>query len=110
MTVELPRATSRFLSSTTSHSTSPIVRPPCTTRPVAVSFPVQKGLRKLILSSRVVKVSPASSVDAQAIPIAASATSQRTPPWSVPIGRSEEHTSELQSLAYLVCRLLLEKK
>src|SRR2546425_8192828 len=30
----------------------------------------------------------------------------------VPCGRdrSEEHTSELQSLAYLVCRLLLEKK
>src|SRR2546425_5958035 len=31
--------------------------------------------------------------------------------WSDSIGtRSEEHTSELQSLAYLVCRLLLEKK
>src|SRR2546425_9490735 len=28
----------------------------------------------------------------------------------VPAVRSEEHTSELQSLAYLVCRLLLEKK
>src|SRR2546425_8588995 len=28
-------------------------------------------------------------------------------PWQP---RSEEHTSELQSLAYLVCRLLLEKK
>src|SRR2546425_5209429 len=28
----------------------------------------------------------------------------------VPPLRSEEHTSELQSLAYLVCRLLLEKK
>src|SRR2546425_6336626 len=27
-----------------------------------------------------------------------------------PPRRSEEHTSELQSLAYLVCRLLLEKK
>src|SRR5229473_5133737 len=27
-----------------------------------------------------------------------------------PEARSEEHTSELQSLAYLVCRLLLEKK
>src|SRR5205823_12155979 len=27
-----------------------------------------------------------------------------------PVHRSEEHTSELQSLAYLVCRLLLEKK
>src|SRR5205823_11247163 len=26
------------------------------------------------------------------------------------VTRSEEHTSELQSLAYLVCRLLLEKK
>src|SRR2546425_6607220 len=37
--------------------------------------------------------------------------------WSVSVrskslirSRSEEHTSELQSLAYLVCRLLLEKK
>src|SRR5205823_12793674 len=27
-----------------------------------------------------------------------------------PVQRSEEHTSELESLAYLVCRLLLEKK
>src|SRR3989441_1531155 len=33
----------------------------------------------------------------------------RRPAWT-PHGRSEEHTSELQSLAYLVCRLLLEKK
>src|SRR2546423_14809272 len=33
-------------------------------------------------------------------------------PWihSMSEKRSEEHTSELQSLAYLVCRLLLEKK
>src|SRR2546425_3262438 len=33
--------------------------------------------------------------------------------WADPLTdseRSEEHTSELQSLAYLVCRLLLEKK
>src|SRR3712207_8626873 len=29
---------------------------------------------------------------------------------SAPSGRSEEHTSELQSRQYLVCRLLLEKK
>src|SRR2546425_8868781 len=29
---------------------------------------------------------------------------------STRIGRSEEHTSELQSLAYIVCRLLLEQK
>src|SRR2546425_8989496 len=36
------------------------------------------------------------------------------PPRAAQLGtrfsRSEEHTSELQSLAYLVCRLLLEKK
>src|SRR5438046_3784595 len=37
-------------------------------------------------------------------------------PWQLPVGsepsvmRSEEHTSELQSLTNLVCRLLLEKK
>src|SRR5687767_10657551 len=30
--------------------------------------------------------------------------------WCTEWRRSEEHTSELQSLAYLVCRLLLEKK
>src|SRR2546425_8033653 len=40
---------------------------------------------------------------------------QEQPAWLDPvasgvIARSEEHTSELQSLAYLVCRLLLEKK
>src|SRR2546425_5958365 len=34
----------------------------------------------------------------------------RFPRPAVPAARSEEHTSELQSLAYLVCRLLLEKK
>src|SRR2546425_3110355 len=32
------------------------------------------------------------------------------PPEPRAAARSEEHTSELQSLAYLVCRLLLEKK
>src|SRR2546425_9351741 len=34
----------------------------------------------------------------------------RCAPRAAGIRRSEEHTSELQSLAYLVCRLLLEKK
>src|SRR2546425_1906930 len=37
----------------------------------------------------------------------ATTTSTSATPGAV---RSEEHTSELQSLAYLVCRLLLEKK
>src|SRR6266404_10009229 len=40
----------------------------------------------------------------------ASRTRQRRPWCAGPAARSEEHTSELQSLAYLVCRLLLEKK
>src|SRR5712672_910459 len=41
--------------------------------------------------------------------IAAGSASTWRPPWFDTM-RSEEHTSELQSLAYLVCRLLLEKK
>src|SRR5947209_17349933 len=40
--------------------------------------------------------------------------SRQMPPWKAAKGdvafRSEEHTSELQSRQYLVCRLLLEKK
>src|SRR3712207_7419249 len=35
---------------------------------------------------------------------------RRDDPGAGPRGRSEEHTSELQSRQYLVCRLLLEKK
>src|SRR6266545_3727307 len=51
-----------------------------------------------------------------ALPISPSARSSSNrcnscwPPSPASMGRSEEHTSELQSLAYLVCRLLLEKK
>src|SRR5205823_13929478 len=37
-------------------------------------------------------------------------TSAVVAPMARRMPRSEEHTSELQSLAYLVCRLLLEKK
>src|SRR3712207_7898794 len=36
--------------------------------------------------------------------------SERVSPGSAQPARSEEHTSELQSRQYLVCRLLLEKK
>src|SRR3712207_7370578 len=36
--------------------------------------------------------------------------SEPRPPPKIPPSRSEEHTSELQSRQYLVCRLLLEKK
>src|SRR5258705_11233126 len=43
-------------------------------------------------------------------PPPAGAASQRCRFTSRPCRRSEEHTSELQSLRHLVCRLLLEKK
>src|SRR5205814_3769480 len=42
-------------------------------------------------------------------PIADARPAARRPPLQ-PGARSEEHTSELQSLRHLVCRLLLEKK
>src|SRR5688500_19631119 len=50
-----------------------------------------------------------------ALPISPTATgrrraARRTPPRKRGAGRSEEHTSELQSPCNLVCRLLLEKK
>src|SRR3712207_6925152 len=48
-------------------------------------------------------------------PLRSATTSTTTPPAAASksarrTGRSEEHTSELQSRQYLVCRLLLEKK
>src|SRR5687767_15673993 len=42
--------------------------------------------------------------------LATSMLSTPVPNCATSLNRSEEHTSELQSLAYLVCRLLLEKK
>src|SRR5262245_63910104 len=42
--------------------------------------------------------------------IAPGGEAERGPAARSPTGRSEEHTSELQSLRHLVCRLLLEKK
>src|SRR2546423_6605489 len=44
---------------------------------------------------------------ALAISVISHSVTDRSKPF---LQRSEEHTSELQSLAYLVCRLLLEKK
>src|SRR6266705_6141155 len=65
MHVLAARATNRCWASVTLHSTRPIVRPSLTIQASAISLPVQNGLRKLIFSSSVVKVSPSSSVLAQ---------------------------------------------
>src|SRR3989441_3353062 len=53
-----------------------------------------------------------SSIPGARTPTAAPAAAGRSPASATTATgrRSEEHTSELQSLAYLVCRLLLEKK
>src|SRR2546425_7487968 len=57
---------------------------------------------------RVAELTPGASVDR----VVAWLTSRHARGSVAVVGheRSEEHTSELQSLAYLVCRLLLEKK
>src|SRR3712207_8100326 len=49
-------------------------------------------------------------VEVLGVPLGASAALGREEPARVRVPRSEEHTSELQSRQYLVCRLLLEKK
>src|SRR3712207_8745655 len=59
--------------------------------------------RRLSCISRRARLASAASVGR--------ALSRPRPLWNLPVGlRSEEHTSELQSRQYLVCRLLLEKK
>src|SRR5260370_5830323 len=74
------------LSSLISPPTYPVALPRRTTLPSACKRASHTGRKKLIFNSTVVKDSSAASVLANAIPIAASAMSQRIPPCSVPIG------------------------
>src|SRR2546425_2664950 len=80
-----------------------------------LGLPLQDGmqlLRKLRAGGATLPVLIASARDAVGDRIAglnAGADDYVTKPFDLD-ERSEEHTSELQSLAYLVCRLLLEKK
>src|SRR5215203_3203894 len=53
---------------------------------------------------------PGISSSSMSVPSPASAWERRDVGRSTRVTRSEEHTSELQSRQYLVCRLLLEKK
>src|SRR5947209_11006476 len=65
----------------------------------AVLWDVESAKQHLILRHGVAVVGASFSPDGGAILT-----------WSEDEARSEEHTSELQSRQYLVCRLLLEKK
>src|SRR2546430_16248603 len=67
----------------------------------ALPISMRSSTHRTNAGSRVLMVGRMSST-----PIARSRTSISFPP----SGRSEEHTSELQSQSNLVCRLLLEKK
>src|SRR2546425_7737655 len=65
-----------------------------------VPFYTWYGLRQAFANDKLI-------AELEANPALAKTHHRKTQPWKP---RSEEHTSELQSLAYLVCRLLLEKK
>src|SRR5437868_13003971 len=73
-----------------------MIRPP----PRSTLFPSRRSSDLIGVDLR---VSPTSTYEAPCAPKARSAS-------YVLVGRSEEHTSELQSRFDLVCRLLLEKK
>src|SRR2546425_5226346 len=84
------------------------------------SFSLRTGLRegdsqRFFASCWVIVEAPRGSSTSSRACITACLISPVSNPWcekklTSSATRSEEHTSELQSLAYLVCRLLLEKK
>src|SRR3712207_8589415 len=78
--------------------------PPSADHAAPVTAPARSEHRKAITLA--ISSSVASRPSGILLACAASASSREPPRWA----RSEEHTSELQSRQYLVCRLLLEKK
>src|SRR2546425_8145553 len=82
--------------------------------PRSTLFPYTTLFRSLERHAIVVQVPPQAEDRAgdgrAAFPEPHRATGKAARPSPARSSRSEEHTSELQSLAYLVCRLLLEKK
>src|SRR2546425_8873776 len=78
--------------------------------PRSTLFPYTTLFRSLKAEAR--ELISAASIPASTRPLIPSGKSRVTSVGYAESGllRSEEHTSELQSLAYLVCRLLLEKK
>src|SRR3712207_8451686 len=98
-----------------------IRRPPRSTLfPYTTLFRSQTGvlfhqvLRSVIAAALLVtqdegRTSPG-GVSSSAFALKKAASIIATPPFMSRAPRSEEHTSELQSRQYLVCRLLLEKK
>src|SRR5438093_5553873 len=69
-----------------------------------ISSAIPAGARRLLDIHRVVRIIPLVKS------LCPNTKSAEGPLADLVLGRSEEHTSELQSLTNLVCRLLLEKK
>src|SRR3712207_7988047 len=87
-----------------------IRRPPRSTLfPYTTLF--RSKLLRAIFLFRISKLSGSASIATTfpVLPICFELVIVYLPMWA-PMSRSEEHTSELQSRQYLVCRLLLEKK
>src|SRR3712207_8656696 len=80
--------------------------------PRSTLFPYTTLFRSDTDGTRVAWVTRGCGVAFHVAPLEGGATARpRTPRCALRLdGRSEEHTSELQSHQYLVCRLLLEKK
>src|SRR3989441_4932892 len=88
---------------------SGVNRSGCETTYVAgIGAPAAPRMRAAITLSRIATVTGYGFT--MAAPCACRAPARLIEIPEICFSRSEEHTSELQSLAYLVCRLLLEKK
>src|SRR5688500_19747548 len=81
--------------------------PPDSENPALLSFPTRRSSDLAVYSCRTERAARSKPVDLQR-----DARERHSRPSSLRLvlGRSEEHTSELQSPCNLVCRLLLEKK
>src|SRR2546430_6989091 len=76
--------------------------------PRSTLFPYTTLFRSLQVSDRLRHVADLEIEEGE--PLERAHVAGRDAPGHVPLVRSEEHTSELQSQSNLVCRLLLEKK
>src|SRR3989441_1559324 len=88
-----------------------IRRPPRSTLfPYTTLFRSRSLVRTRVASHRHVRLRPLEGASARHAWLRSAQWWHVTQSSGACASRSEEHTSELQSLAYLVCRLLLEKK
>src|SRR3989441_6720390 len=83
-------------------------RPPRS--PLFPSTPLFRSLRSVLFRRDDLSSAASRELTQQSLVDALAAARRATDDVFTRLARSEEHTSELQSLAYLVCRLLLEKK